>query len=156
MLLKLRTQPFSTSKDNTLPPRMFITPDLTSNGNDTPGRTFASNLTHLEPLLVDKTFMQNTLVLIPFDENETYSIENKVFGILLGDAVPKHLVGTSNNSFYNHDSEISTVSANWYRVSSLSTAGMPVPASKVFSNVASYTGDHIRKWEGKMYYDNFS
>ena len=57
--------------------------------------------------------MQNTLVLITFDENETYSIENRVFSILLGDVVPQSLIGTTDSNYYNHYSEISTVEANW-------------------------------------------
>jgi acid phosphatase len=87
--------------------------------------------------------MQNTLVLVTWDENETYARQNHILGILLGDAVPKHLVGTSDNSFYNHYSEIATVSANW----GLDTLGRWDVGANVFKVVAQKTGDKIRKWK---------
>jgi acid phosphatase len=37
-----------------------------------------------------------------------------VFSVLLGDAVPAELEGTTDDNYYNHYSEISTVEANWY------------------------------------------
>jgi acid phosphatase len=91
-----------------------IAPNMTSDGHDTSVTTAGVWLRNfLEPLLSDSNFLQNTLVLITFDENETYSIQNRVFSILLGDAVPKELVGTTDPNYYNHYSEISTVEANW-------------------------------------------
>lgn len=86
--------------------------------------------------------MANTLVLITFDENETYSIQNNVFSILLGDAVPENLVGTTDSSYYNHYSEIATVEANW----DLYTLGRWDVGANVFAPVAAKTGDAIRKW----------
>lgn len=53
--------------------------------------------------------MKNTLVIVTFDENETYTIQNRVLAILLGDAVPAELVGTTDSNFYDHYSEIATV-----------------------------------------------
>jgi len=49
------------------------------------------------------------LVLVTFDENETYSISNRIFSILLGDSVDSSLIGTTDSNYYNHYSEISTV-----------------------------------------------
>jgi acid phosphatase len=86
--------------------------------------------------------MKNTLVLITFDENETYTIQNKVFSILLGDSVPKELVGTTDSHYYNHYSEISTVEANW----DLYTLGRWDVGANVFANVAAHTGDRLRTW----------
>jgi acid phosphatase len=112
--IKNTTMFFEDLKNNQLPQWMFITPNMTSDGHDTSVTTAGIWLrTFLEPLLKDKNFMQNTLVLITFDENETYSIENKVFSVLLGDVVPENLVGTTDSNYYNHYSEISTVEANW-------------------------------------------
>ncbi|KAJ2985964.1 hypothetical protein NUW58_g5260 [Xylaria curta] len=130
-----------------LPQWMFITPNMTSDGHDT-SVTVAGTWTRtfLEPLLNDKRFMQNTLVLITFDENETYSAQNRVLGILLGDAVPQNLVGTTDNSYYNHYSEISTVSANW----GLHTLGRWDVGANVFKLVADKTGDAVRPWDGKV------
>jgi acid phosphatase len=45
---------------------------------------------------------------------ENYAIQNRVFSVLLGDAVPAELEGTTDDNYYNHYSEISTVEANWY------------------------------------------
>ncbi|KLO81770.1 acid phosphatase [Fusarium fujikuroi] len=131
-------------KENKLPQWMFITPNMTSDGHDT-SVTVAGQWarTFLEPLLEDKHFMQNTLVLVTWDENETYARQNHILGILLGDAVPEHLVGTSDNSFYNHYSEIATVSANW----GLDTLGRWDVGANVFKLVAQKTGDKIRKWK---------
>jgi hypothetical protein len=47
---------------------------------------------------------------------ENYAIQNRVFSVLLGDAVPEELEGTTDDNYYNHYSEISTVEANWYVV----------------------------------------
>lgn len=99
----------------------------------------------LEPLLNDKesSFWDRTLVLITFDETETYPKSNRVFSILLGDAVPEHLKGTSDDSYYNHYSEISTVEANW----DLHTLGRFDVGANVFKFVGEKTGDHVRPWE---------
>lgn len=35
-----------------------------------------------------------------FDENHSYTRQNRVFSILLGGAVPKELVGTTDSAFY--------------------------------------------------------
>ncbi|KAI1422071.1 acid phosphatase phoa [Xylaria sp. FL1777] len=130
-----------------LPQWMFITPNMTSDGHDTSVTTAGVwTRTFLEPLLNDRRFMQNTLVLITFDENETYTAQNKVLGILLGDAVPQHLVGTTDDHYYNHYSEISTVSANW----GLHTLGRWDVGANVFKVVADKTGDVVRPWDGKV------
>ena len=87
---------------------------MTSDGHDTSVTVAGQWLKNfLGPLLNDPHFMQNTLVLITFDENETYTIQNRVFSVLLGDSVPKNLIGTKDSSFYDHYSEIATVEANW-------------------------------------------
>ncbi|KAH6670024.1 acid phosphatase [Halenospora varia] len=142
-------------KANKLPQWMFITPNMTSDGHDTSVTTAGLWLKKfLTPLLTDKNFMQNTLVLITFDENETYSIQNRVFSILLGDSVPKNLVGTTDNNYYNHYSELSTVEANW----DLYTLGRYDVGANVFSHVAAKTGDRLRKFEGDFssYFYNYS
>jgi acid phosphatase len=57
--------------------------------------------------------MQNTLVVLTFDEDETYPEANRVFTVLLGGAIPTSLHGTTDNTFYNHYSMLSTISLNW-------------------------------------------
>jgi acid phosphatase len=80
---------------------MFITPNMTSDGHDS-SVTVAGAWTRafLEPLLENEYFMKNTLVLVTFDENHSYTSQNRVFSILLGGAVPESLHGTTDSNFY--------------------------------------------------------
>ena len=68
------------------------------------------------------------------------TIGNRVFSILLGDAVPHSLVGSQDAHYYNHYSEIATVEANW----DLHTLGRWDVGANVFQFVGKKTGDHIR------------
>lgn len=130
--------------NNKLPQWMFITPNMTSDGHDTSVTTAGTwTRSFVEPLLNNPNFMKNTLVLITFDENHTYTTQNRVLAILLGDAVPSNLVGTTDSSFYDHYSEIATVEANW----DLHTLGRWDVGANVFSLVGSQTGDKIREWK---------
>ncbi|KGQ04061.1 putative acid phosphatase [Beauveria bassiana D1-5] len=142
-------------KKNALPQWMFITPNMTSDGHDSSVTTAGQWCRFfLEPLLTNSNFMQNTLVLVTWDESESYSRRNNILGILVGDAVPEQLVGTTDRSFYNHYSEISTISANW----DLPTLGRWDVGANVYKAVADKTGDKIRKWDNdqefKSYYWN--
>jgi acid phosphatase len=134
-------------KEDKLPQWMFITPNMTSDGHDTSVTTAGTWVrTFLDPLLNNENFMKNTLVLITFDENHTYTIQNKILGILLGDAVPQHLVGTTDSNYYNHYSEIATVEANW----DLHTLGRWDVGANVYKFVADKTKvDKVRQWTGK-------
>jgi acid phosphatase len=130
-----------------LPQWIFVTPNMTSDGHDTTvtvAGTWTRNF--LEPLLKNKKFMKNTLVLVTFDENHTYTQQNRVVGILLGDAVPKELVGTTDNNYYNHYSEIATAQANW----GLDTLGRWDVGANPFEFVGKATGQHVRQWGGKV------
>jgi acid phosphatase len=130
---------------NTLPQWMFITPNMTSDGHDTSVTVAGAwARTFLDPLLDNKNFMNNTLVLITWDENHTYTQKNRVLGILLGDSIPSTLVGTTDDTLYTHYSEISTVSANW----DLHTLGRYDVGANVFAVVAAKTGDKARPWTG--------
>lgn len=132
-------------KANKLPQWMFITPNMTSDGHDTSVTTAGAwTRNFVEPLLDDKNFMQNTLVLITFDESGTYTLQNRVLGILLGDAVPQELVGTTDANYYDHYSEIASAEANW----DLHTLGRWDVGANVFKMVADKTGDTIRQWSG--------
>ncbi|KAK4234025.1 hypothetical protein C8A03DRAFT_19008 [Achaetomium macrosporum] len=97
-----------------LPQWSFVTPNMTNDGHDT-NISFAGAWARsfLEPLLENDYFMNNTLVVLSFDENEDYATPNRVYTVLLGGAVDKSLHGTTDDTFYNHYSMISTVSANW-------------------------------------------
>lgn len=68
----------------------------------------------LVPLLSNPAFNDNkTLIVLTFDENETYDINNQIYTLLLGGAVPQHLRGTTDDTYYTHYSTLSTVENNW-------------------------------------------
>ncbi|KAH8663033.1 phosphoesterase family-domain-containing protein [Tricladium varicosporioides] len=99
---------------NKLPQWMFITPNMTSDGHDTSVTTAGKFLrTFLTPLLSNSNFMKRTLVFITFDETETYTGANRVFSVLLGDAVPASAHGTTDSTAYDHYSQMATVENNW-------------------------------------------
>lgn len=60
-------------------------------------------------VLGNSKFNNKTCVLITFDENETHSIGNRVYSLLLGNAIPRDLRGTNDSAFYTHYSQLSTV-----------------------------------------------
>ena len=96
---------------------MFVTPNMVDDGHDT-SIDFASAWLEywLPPLLADPNFNDNrTLILLTFDETETYTENNRVFTVLLGGegVIPKNLTGTKDSTYYTHYSPLSTVQANW-------------------------------------------
>jgi hypothetical protein len=48
-----------------------------------------------------------------FDETESYTSNNQVFSVLLGDAVPASSKGTTDSTAYTHYSQMATVENNW-------------------------------------------
>lgn len=137
---------------NTLPQWMFITPNMTSDGHNS-GITTSGEWCRafLDPLLNNKNFMQNTVVLVTWDESEIYAQRNNILGILLGDAIPIDLVGTEDENFYNHYSEIATVEANW----DLPTLGRWDVGANVYEWVANKTGDKIRTFESDEVFQSY-
>ncbi len=96
----------------------------------------------ITPLLHNPHFATNTLILLTFDENHTYTAQNRILALLLGNAIPRSLFGTTDSAFYNHYSAISTVTANW----GLHTLGRWDVGANVFKLVARKTGDTLRAW----------
>ena len=98
-----------------LPQWIWITPNLVDDGHDTDINFEASWLSFwLMPLLNDTRFNDDrTLILLTADENETSGINNRVFNLLLGGAVPQNLRGQTDSTYYTHFSSLSTVEANW-------------------------------------------
>ncbi|TVY47873.1 Phosphate-repressible acid phosphatase [Lachnellula occidentalis] len=112
--IKNLTMFYNDLESNKLPQWMFITPNMTNNGHDssvTVAGAWAKGF--LEPLLTDPNFLSRTLVLLTFDETANYFSDNTVFSVLVGDAVPESLHGTTNDTAYNHYSIMSTVENNW-------------------------------------------
>ncbi|KAJ7776308.1 phosphoesterase family-domain-containing protein [Mycena metata] len=127
--------------NGTLPQWSFVTPNMANDAHDTDIDFAASFLEYwLLPLLTDpRVNGEDTLILITFDENETATIQNRVYAVVLGTAVPVNLRGTTDDTFYTHYSELSTVQANW-GLKSLGRQDTNATMSNVFSFVAQKTG----------------
>ncbi|KAJ6032180.1 phosphoesterase-domain-containing protein [Penicillium herquei] len=121
-LIKNFTSFYDDLDNEVLPQWAFITPNMTNDAHDT-NITYGSEWlrSFVEPLMNNTYFWDNTLLLLTFDETETYNVpdadvyldRNRVFSILLGGAVPDDLVGTEDDTVYTHYSTIATISANW-------------------------------------------
>ena len=124
-------------KANDLPQYMHLSPDMMNDGHNT-SLDFATAWTHhfLEPLLQNKQFMERTLILLTYDESETFELPNRIVSLLLGGAIPKDLKGTKDDTFYTHYSILSTVEDNW----DLPNLGRYDVGANVFDLVAQQTG----------------
>lgn len=124
-------------KSNTLPQYAHISPNMRNDGHDT-SLQFATSWTRnfLKDLLENKEFMDKTLILLTYDESETYSIPNHIVSVLLGGAVPDTLKGTKDDTFYSHYSVLSTLENNW----ELPNLGRYDVGANVFKLVADKTG----------------
>jgi hypothetical protein len=109
--------------------------------SDTSPAFFSNWTTYwLLPLLADERFNDNrTLILLTFDENESYTAENRVFSVLLGGVVPANMKGQTDSTYYTHYSTISTVEANW-QLKNLGRNDVNKTVSNVFALVANVTG----------------
>ena len=98
-----------------LPQFVTITPHMMNDCHDTTIEFCGDFVEYFVlPLLKNKKVNDGkTLILLTFDENETETEANQIFSILLGDVIPDHLKGTTDNTFVTHYSAISTVEANW-------------------------------------------
>ncbi|ORE06439.1 phosphoesterase-domain-containing protein [Rhizopus microsporus var. microsporus] len=121
-----------------LPNWMFYTPNLDNDGHDTDAATAGKWLTEFfKNTLNDPYVLENVLILITFDETDSYSIRNKVWSLLLG-AVPDNLKGTTDSTFYSHYSTLSTVEQNW-DLGDLNQQD----TNKKMANVFKYVADQI-------------
>ncbi|KAG6898762.1 hypothetical protein C0993_004487, partial [Termitomyces sp. T159_Od127] len=129
--------------NNALPQWIFVTPNMLNDGHDT-NVTFAGTWVRgwLEPLLGNSNFNgDKTLIMLTFDENGNDTTPNRIFTVILGNALPTYLVGQTDDTFYTHYSTIATLEANW----DLHTLGRWDTGSNVFKFVAEQTGDVIRQ-----------
>ncbi|KAJ5084637.1 hypothetical protein NUU61_009216 [Penicillium alfredii] len=120
-----------------LPQWAFITPNMTNDAHDT-NITFAAKWERswISTLLKDDYFMKDTVVLLTFDEDDTYTKTNRVFSVLVGGAIPENLKGTKDDTFYTHYSSIASISANW----GLPSLGRWDCGANIFEIVANKTG----------------
>ncbi|SPO32028.1 related to acid phosphatase [Ustilago trichophora] len=88
---------------------------MINDGHDSTA-AFFSNFTSyfLTPLLKEPKFNSNrTLVLLTFDENDSYTAANRIFTVALGGAVPSNLKNTTDHTYMTHYLALSSVEANW-------------------------------------------
>jgi acid phosphatase len=116
----------------------IFSPNMTNDGHDSTAE-FAGNWLQgfLNTTLSNQTFLQETLVLITFDENETYPKANRVWSLLLG-AIPAASKNTTDPTFYTHYSSLNTVEQNW----DLGNLGRG-DANKTLSNVYDFVAKQI-------------
>ncbi|EJF61716.1 phosphoesterase family-domain-containing protein [Dichomitus squalens] len=102
-------------KADVIPQWSFVTPNLVNDGHDTTIDFVGDWLNYwLVPLLADTKFNNNrTLILLTFDETETYTINNRIYTLVLGGGLPENLRNTTDSTFYTHYTALSTVEANW-------------------------------------------
>ncbi|KAF9229732.1 hypothetical protein BS17DRAFT_771839 [Gyrodon lividus] len=126
--------------NNSLSQWIFVTPNLRNDAHDTTIEYTAEWLNFwLSPLLQDPSFNTNkTLILLTFDENETYTINNRVYSLLLGGAIPQSLWNTTDDTFYTHYSTLSTVENNW-DLGNLGRQDTNKTVANVFNFVANAT-----------------
>lgn len=126
--------------NNTVPQYVFITPNMVDDGHDSTA-SFFSNWTNyfLTPMLKDPNFNSNrTLVLLTFDENDSYTAANRIFSIALGGAVPSNLKNTTDHTYMTHYSMLSSVQANW-NLKSLGRGDV----NKTMANVVPFWADTL-------------
>lgn len=114
-----------------------MSPNMLNDGHNTT-LDFAATWTKsfLTPLLSNDAFMKDTLILLTYDESETYTLPNRIVSVLLGGAIPKELKGTIDDTFYTHYSILSTLENNW----NLPNLGRYDVGANVFKVVADKTG----------------
>jgi len=123
-----------------IPQWNFVTPNLVNDAHDT-DIDFASAWLEfwLVPLLANPNFNDNkTLILLTFDETETQTINNQIYSLLLGGAIPANLKGTQDPTYVTHYSILSTVEANW----GLGSLGRG-DTNKTVSNVYGFVADAV-------------
>ncbi|KAK3387563.1 phosphoesterase family-domain-containing protein [Podospora didyma] len=125
-----------------VPQFCFMSPNMLNDGHNTT-LEFAADWSHkfLQPLLADGAFDERTLIMLTYDESETYSKPNQIVTLLLGSAVPSALKGTYDATFYTHYSILSTLENNW----ELPHLGRYDVGANVFQFVADLTGYNKNK-----------
>lgn len=131
-----------------MPQWIFVTPNLFDDGHNTDILTSCAwTRGFVESLLQNNYFNNNTLIYVVWQANgDAPGLANHVAGILLGSAVPQNLVGTVDDNYYNHYSELASIEANW----NLHTLGRWDVGANVWQFVGNKTGDVIRQWNPQI------
>ncbi|KAL9646653.1 hypothetical protein ABK040_010765 [Willaertia magna] len=95
---------------NNLPNVMYYTPNIDNDAHNT-GLDFADQWLKkwLPPKLENVKFMNNTLIVLTFDEDDG-NFENHIYTVLIGNMVVK---GGVDNTRYNHYSLLKTIEDNF-------------------------------------------
>jgi acid phosphatase len=121
----------------TLPQYFHMSPNMLNDGHDTTlGYATKWAESYLPPLLQNEYFMNRTLILLTYDESETYKLPNHIASLLLGGSIPADLIGTKDDTFYTHYSILSTLQNNW----DLPNLGRYDVGANVFDLVTKSTG----------------
>ncbi|KAK6097042.1 hypothetical protein MT418_002683 [Batrachochytrium dendrobatidis] len=100
-------------KAEQVPQYFFYTPNINNDGHNTDITTASNWLKNfLEPLLANPYF-DRTVFLVTFDENDwllPWFDNNQIYSLLVGKPVKPN---TSDNTEYNHYSQMTTVQARW-------------------------------------------
>ncbi|KAM7204772.1 putative acid phosphatase [Rhypophila sp. PSN 637] len=97
-----------------VPQFVFISPNMMNDGHNTT-LDHATNWSRelMKLILLPEAFDEPTLVMLTFDESETYNEPNHIGTLLLGSAIPPKLKNTKDATFYTHYSILSTIEYNW-------------------------------------------
>lgn len=135
-----------------VPQFVFMTPNMMHDGHNTTLEVATKwSRDFIKPMLADKAFDGRTLVILTYDESETYEKPNQIATLLLGSAIPAHLRGTEDNTFYTHYSMLSTIEYNW----DLPNLGRYDVGANVFKFVADAGGyKHNKDPENAAAVDN--
>ncbi|KAJ2988392.1 hypothetical protein HDV02_005606, partial [Globomyces sp. JEL0801] len=91
---------------------VYFTPDMDNSAHDT-DIPHASNWFRgfFDPILANPLF-KSTLFLVTFDENDSKNDNdnNRIYSLVIGPGVEK---GVSDNTRYNHYSQLATLQKNW-------------------------------------------
>jgi len=125
-----------------VPQFVFMTPNMMNDGHNT-SIEFATSWAHhfIEPMLEDKAFDGRTLIMLTYDESETYEKPNHVVTLLLGSAIAPELRGTTDDTVYTHYSILSSVEHNW----ELPNLGRYDVGANVFKFAADISGYSLNR-----------
>jgi phospholipase C len=95
---------------NDLPALIYYTPNIDNDGHNT-GLSFANDYLakFLPPLLENRRFMNGTLIVVTFDEDD-YLFFNRIYCVVLGPMVQP---GGKDETTYNHYSLLRTIEDNF-------------------------------------------
>ncbi|CAJ2511195.1 Uu.00g068200.m01.CDS01 [Anthostomella pinea] len=120
-----------------VPQFVMMSPDVLNDGHNTT-LDYATKWARqfVMPLLADGVFSEKTLIQLTYDETEDYAEPNRIVSLLLGNAVPDSLRGSTDDTFYTHYSILATMEHNW----ELPNLGRFDVGANVFKLVTDVTG----------------